>query len=282
MPIKLPIPVENVGNTAELKKPDTDVILNVAEQAEKGSVFAGMFQLLNGCVTHIGKQKAEPEMIRRMPYVSAEVCMCEAFKLYKIPTKLEGMYRCPRNGCNEPIICEENLRGGYDTRDDFNDFEIVYYTGKEYSGSNFHLSLAPDERAQYVDAKGENETEVTSHIYRVPVMEDMIEMEMEGRSSYASFQKGLYYRCLNGGAVANVGESSWSMEKVKHRYGEDVVRFPDIRTFNRVTLGLRTYGLQPYSIKRCKTCGKEWRQAVDFASFFVSALRSWSSETGAR
>jgi hypothetical protein len=263
------------GSFVEVKKPNTDTILSVYDKAESGKTYNAMLSLVEGSIENIDGRKPTIEDIRTMPIVSAEYVIIEAFKKYKLPTKVEGVYPCPR--CGTKIICEHNKQE--DTRDDIVELPIIYdrfnefmkpnHTGEyDYKQDYFKLELSDDEKLQFGD-----DTFIHSITFRDPTLEDLVKIQADATlQTSSSRQKKLYTMCIVDIEFMHPTIDNW--EDIKKRYLYELVRFDDYRTFDKITVGLRRFGFYPFKERGCHNCKKVWESAVDFTSFFVSALRS--------
>lgn len=262
------------GSEVEIKKPNTDTILQVYDKTESGKIYTAMLALLEGSVASIDGVKPTLAQLKKMPIVSAEVVIVEAFKKYDVPTLVEGVYPCPR--CGNKIIHEETK--SEDTRDNILDLKIKYdrfddlmkatSENYNYKEAYFKLELSDSEKLQFGD-----DTFVHGITFRDPTVEDMIDIQNDATlQTPSSQQKKLYFKCIAGIDFLHPSIEDWQV--IKNRFMYELVRFDDYRTFDKVSVGLRQYGYYPFIELGCGNCRKVWEAAIDFTGFFVYALRS--------
>lgn len=262
------------GSEVEIKKPNTDTILQVYDKAEAGKIYSAMLALLEGSVVSLDGVKPTTAMLKKMPIVSAEAVVVEAFRKYNVPTLVEGVYPCPR--CGHKVIHEETK--DEDTRDDvaklkvrydrFNEFMEPITDNYNYTSDYFVLELSDDEKLQFGD-----DTFIHSLTFRDPTVEDLISIQNDTTlKTPSSQQKKLYMSCIAGIEFMHPTIDDW--QTIKNRYLYELVRFEDFRTFDRISLGLRRFGMYPFVEMGCPSCSKVWEAAIDFTGFFVYALRS--------
>ena len=269
-----------LGNRVEIQKPNTETILKVFSRAQGGKYANSMASLLEGSIESFEGEKVSLTHLKQLPLVSAEFIAVEAFKLYGLPTKLEGVYPCPR--CDFKIIHEE--KDGADNRPDLNDFQVIYDDPEEsYESEFFKLSLEEGNEVSIKVKKSkqdEEETEVatlTEYIFSDITLGTMMEIENDTtlKDSSSHLKKAYYMHLVdvNGNTTEDL-----DLKTLKSRYGYMIMNFPDVSDFFSISEGMRRFGIQPYVPMCCPDCKKEWEQVVDFASFFVYALRSSQSK----
>lgn len=268
------LPVSIAGKRrVEIKKPDSESMLQVYDYAvEKKSYWRALIALFNDCIIKIEDQDPEPSDITAMPVVSAEYLAVEIFRMFDVPTLVEGLFNCPRPGCGNVIVLEED-EVGYDTRIDITTLPVKYAESKDYTEDWFILDLHG--RPKKIMAKDMTVAEVTSITFKDPTVGLMVQVENDHTIKDPSSRlKKVYHECaVSCEAISHDGEPL-PIEKVKNRYPYELVKFDDYRTFNEITMGLRRFGIDPFINLVCPACGKKWRNAIEFSSFFGSVLRS--------
>lgn len=249
----------------EPKKPNSDTILKVYEEAENGRYYGSLYKMVCGAIESIGGHAIDNASLKYLPLVDAEYIAVEAFKLYGLPTKLEGVYPCPRPGCGNRIILEE-----MDTSDTRFDIATASVRYAEDNG-NFTIDL-PQGREVVIKYGKENEYIISQMTFRPPTLYDA--MQCTGKTN-AEFMRQIYFRCLVDLVAVGTGIDDPTVGTIKSRFpGGEMLRFPDYRDFNAITTGLKRYGIDPFMRVTCPSCGKTFDAAMDFTGFFVSALRS--------
>ncbi|ATN95046.1 hypothetical protein [Leptospira phage LE4] len=268
------------GNQVEIKKPDTETILKVFSRSQGGKYATALCTLLEGSIESFEGASIDLPTLKALPLVSAEFIAIKAFELYDLPTKLEGVYQCPR--CDFQIIHEE--KSDYDNRPDLKEFEIIFDNPEESYESEF-FKLVLDEENQVVirvkkSKNDEEETEVATlseFTFSDITLGTMMEIENDTtlKDSSAHLKKAYYKHLVdvNGSTTEDI-----DLDSLKARYGYMIMNFPEVGDFFAISEGMRRFGLQPYVPMCCSNCKKEWEQTVDFASFFVYALRSSQSK----
>ena len=256
----------------EVKKPDTNTILNVAEKSESGKSYAAMLAWIEGSIDSVNGER--PKDLKYMPLVNAEVVSRDAFLLYKLPTLVEGIYPCPR--CNHLNKHEESSEG--DTRDDIAGLETKIADEEPVH----ELDISENPITIEITREGQKETVamISKLKFRSPTIDDLLKIETDQtlKTSIRRMKK-LYLACMidMDGTVTD-GET---FATLKNKYSYDLLNFPDFRDFDRLTRLFRTYGFNHMVSMSCEACGKEFERPIDFTGFFVSALLSHSRERGA-
>lgn len=247
------------------KKPDTDTILKVYEEAENGRYYGALYKMICGSIATIGERSPDNSSLKYMPLVNAEYIAVEAFKLYGLPTRLEGVHRCPRPGCGHKIIMEE-------TETEDSRFDIAN-ASVNYAEDNGYFSLSLDQGREVVIKYGkENEYIISELTFRPPHLYDAMQCKEKSNSA---FMRHIYNRCIVDCQAIGTGVEDPTCEMMKGRFpAGEMIRFPDYRDFDRVTVGLKRYGINPFIRVKCPECGKMFDAAMDFTGFFVSALHS--------
>jgi hypothetical protein len=260
---------------AEISKPDADTILRVVEKAQAGKIYSAMAECILGGCESIGGIKPEMSIVKQIPLVSAEVLCTEIFKQYAISTKVENLFICPFGHRNLHELTKDE-----DTRDDIAKLKIR----KDPSGNPvpYEIDLKEgNEIKVYGEDGGKVAVLITKLSFRDPTLEDFISIQNDNtQKSPLRALKKVYLNCLVDldGEISD--DSGGDLETLKDRYMYELLAFPDIRDFNRVSHALRTYGYQSEIDITCKECGKEFEDRVDWTGFFVYALRSMSKVAG--
>lgn len=262
--MKLPRPykVEKV----ELKKPDSDTILNVYEKSEQGKIYSAMLHVLEGGIV-------KPVELREMPLVSAEVCVTEIFKLYGIETKVENIHTCER--CFHKIKHEKTKE--HDTRDDIGKIKIKYSSDT----TPYELKL-PKGNEIIIRNDDKIVAEIHTLFFRDPTIGDMISLQSDNTLKQSSrILKKLYFNCLvDLDGNINDPELDSDIESMKNKFMYELLSFPDIRDFNRIGRLMRTYGYKPDIELVCPECDKEFESRIEWTGFFGYALRSTAKAGG--
>jgi len=245
----LPRPFER---ELEIKKPSTNAILDVYEEAKNGKVYNAMLSMLQGCVLIDGAKPSTAEL-KLFPLVNAEYLIVEGFKKFGLPTKVEGVYNCPRIGCGTQMILEKTSDS--DTRIDISELEV-----------NFSENTNPYEFE--IEHKFKD-VEIDKMLFRDITLGDMIDMSKEKKST-KQMLNDILYRCLQG--LSFISERDLSEANVKNQYRIELFNFENYKDSIRLQKLFRTYGYNLYKEFKCPSCGKEWKQAIDFTGFFVYAL----------
>jgi hypothetical protein len=255
--IRLPISKTSI----EVKKPDTNTILKVSNDARAGKVFSASMPIIKGCTN------LKPEEILALPILDVEVIVLEAFRKYDLPMEVDGLYSCPRIGCGGVVIHDSDTL----SRPKYTDFEIKYLGEDESPDIVLKLN---DLEANHITSNGEEIALLSKYTFRQPTLGDMINIIENAKSSMKDDDKlkTLYISLLK--EVDGLIYADLTSEQIINRYKINVLNFEDYRTFNKITVGLRAYGIQPYIDLECPNCGKEWKNFSAFASFFAYALTS--------
>lgn len=264
----------------ELKKPSTATILSLADRAENGKRYASLLALIEGSIETIDGK--EPSELRDMPLINAEYVAREAFRLYKLPTFVEGVYQCPR--CGHANIHEEKTgKNGTvvsDTRDDVANLEVIFCDHED----PYVLELASgNEVILQNNYNGQLKTvaEIRSFVWRDPSISDMMRIESDSSLKDTSRRVNkLYYSCLID-VEGDVHEGD-DFVSLKNKFMYELLDFPDFSDWARIAPLLHQYGMQPFIDVTCERCQKDFTDPIDFTGFFVSALLSQSRRRAGR
>ena len=274
--MKLPIPViTNSGeifDEVEILKPKSSVIADTKKVIDSGEVFQAIKVFLGGCIESVSNDEKSitdkiniKGMVNLIPYRSAEVILYKILVLYD-PEKdaVEGVYTCPR--CGYKVITEivqtEDLE--VDTRDYISSLDILYMERYE----NIIIELSDP-----VIIKNKISDEVIDSIniieLRHPTLADcMVAEKKYGDSDSVRMQFAMYTEALlkiNGKEIDK-----------KYKNTNGVFIFENIKAVKE-DLGILNdqisqYGLDPFLIKKCKNCRKEFKVPINMSNFFVSGL----------
>jgi len=258
----------------ELQKPDTETILKLGDRAQSGKRYSSLLALLEGSVASIDGD--EPKDLREMPLVDAEYVAREAFRLYDIPTLVEGVYGCER--CGHKNIHEETAHG--DSRDDVADLDVTFCTHEDL----YELELEPGNEVKIIvqeNSKSKTIAELNKYTFRDPTMADMLRIESDSSLKDTSRRVNkLYFMCIVD--LDGIVSDGSNVLDLKNRYMFDLLNFPSFNDWMRIAPLLHTYGMNPFIDVTCEKCGKEFSDPIDFTGFFVSALLSQSRKRAAR
>jgi len=254
------------GNTEfEVKKPDTETILSLADKSGNGRQYSAMLSLLEGSVVD-GKD------LRFMPLINAEFVVREAFRLYDLETKVEGVYQCP--SCRHQNIHREG--GDEDNRDDVANLE-VYYSEDE---KPYELNLSSGREVEIKAIIGGEKRTVAvlnKYVLRDPTLDDLLKIEADKTLDTSTRRLNKLFRMCLIEIDGIVEGADLDLKTIQNRYQNMILNFPDFRDFQKLSTITRTYGLEHFIAIDCENCGKKFESAIDFTGFFVSALTSQSA-----
>jgi hypothetical protein len=248
--MKLPVPFER---QIEVKKISTDTIIDVYEETKNGNVYKAMLSMLSGSILIDDKKPSNSEL-KLFPLVNTEYLIVESFKKFGLPSKVEGVYRCPRIGCGHQIVLEKNR--DEDTRIDVDKLEV------NFSESDGTIEFEPKDHS----FKG---VLVEKMVFRPITIGDLISIQEEKKSTKHAMNE-ILYRCLVN--MEYLSEDDLPMESIKNRYRLELFKFNDISDTMKLQKLFRSYGYNLFKEFSCPKCGKEWKQSIDFTGFFVYAL----------
>lgn len=253
-----------------IKKISTDAILTVFEYQKKGEIYSAMLELAKDCILEINNSSPTIEQLKNLPLVNVEFAILESFKLYGLPTKLEGIYGCPRLNCNNRIIKEKDDDGN-DNRIDINEKEVNYSDDMDpyvlRFSNNFNI------------IKDELEINIHEIHFRDITLKDLIEISSAKESSVKSLIKSVIQKTITD-IVFTSNSPEINFHKLVNRYIIELLKFPDYSYIEKAILLYRTYGIDLSENFVCPKCGKKWKQTIDFTGFFVYALNSVSGMKG--
>lgn len=270
--MKLPRPLNGKINV-EFKKPDTRSIIEVYKKVDAGKIYSAMLSILESGIESIEGEKPELSELKDLPIVSAEFCVTEIFKEYSISSKVENIYKCPR--CGYLIKHEENE--DEDSRDDILKIPIKYST----NNNPYELNLSKNNTVKII-SNDKVTAEFHSFKFRDPTLGDLIRLQSDQTKNdpYKALMK-LNYDCLID-VDGHLYEEDFSddIEQIKNRYLYEIMDFPDIRDFNKISNLFRTYGYQNKIDLICPECEKKFDGRIEWTGFFAYALRSTAMSEG--
>lgn len=267
--MRLPLPFNGHSNV-ELTKPTVQNILDVYDSAQGEQYYKSMLDFMDGNVLSEDGEPIPSNELRKMPIVSAEVVIVELFKMYGLPTKVEGVYACPRFGCGHKVVQEETKES--DNRFDIQDLDVIVCNGDDV---NFRLEL----NTPIICGSEEKKLTITALTFAPVTIGDMIRVSSDHTIKKESrFTKKIFLTALIDMDANYTGQEEMTIEKAKNRFQFDILEFPDIAHQNTLILGMRKYGLRLLQDLTCPKCGKEWQAPVPFLVFFAYALK-YASET---
>lgn len=267
--MRFPRPFKGITDF-EIKKPDTETILEIADKAQSGKNYSSMLALMEGSIID-GKE------LRSMPLVNAEYVAREAFRLYEIETKVEGVYECP--ACRHQNKHWETPDS--DSRDDIGNLQV-----RSCDHDEPYVMELDKGREVAITAlvNGERKTVavLNKYVFRDPTIDDLIKIEMDKTLNTGAKRLNKLFRMILIEVDGIVDSPDLDVHSIKNRYMNDILNFPDFRDFQKISLLIRTYGLDHFIKIECENCGKNFESAVDFTGFFVSALTSQSAKRTGR
>lgn len=259
---------DKIYTDIEIKKPKVKVLADVEETASTGDIYSAMYQFILGCTESISSDDditddsaKLKELIKAMPYRSAELVAIKTMLLVDPQDYIEGIYTCPR--CGKKIIAE--LKDDSDTRDRISDLAITVEdqptnTIQYQFESPIIIKSVKDESFRM---------EIDSVELRIPTLGDCIlTAKQTSITGGTRFQIVLYKNCLitaNAEHVDSKFRAEWGV------YIFENLNQSDMRSIYEP---IKKYGLQSTVEKRCYECGKVWEATVNTSNFFVSGLAS--------
>lgn len=215
-----------------------------------------------------GKEETDREkldsIIKWIPYKSAEFLAVQGLvKHNKMDDHFEANYPCPTIDCKggyKSVLIEED---GLDTRERISELTVVMDDNHEQTFVyNFDDSNNPLPELPEIGA-------ISSIEMRYPALQHCINaLNRLGGGNEIEMQNGIYYEAItkiNGEEIT---------EQQRKRYVKalfmDKVTYADSEA---LAAKVSSYGIDPYTEKRCKVCGKRWSAVVPTENFFVSALK---------
>lgn len=275
--MRLPIPAVGADgseyNDADIDAPKSGDMADARRDMETANVFQAMITLLTGSVRRIrsdGKTAEERpeirEVVKRMPYRSAEVLAIAAMLKIDPDDRFEGVYECPR--CHTKQIAEETEYA--DQRDRVSDLEVTY--AESYAPIELELQ-------EPVQAHDKKSGELVIEIDRLTMDHPTLGVCAEAYNKYGARDRTrrqfAFYvdslRSVNGEEITSKFRGEWGMYLFENL---SIVRGGDLE---RLSEEVRRYGYDTTLEKHCAECGKRWRAPVDTSNFFASGLLSQRS-----
>ena len=251
---------DKIYTDIEIKKPKGKVLADVQETASTVDIYSAMYQFILGCTVSVSgdetidDQAKLKELIKAMPYRSAELVAIKILLLVDPEDYIEGIYQCPR--CGKKIIAE--LKEDSDTRDRISDLAIVIEETPENT-----ITYQLESPIIITNVKdGSVIVEVDSIELRMPTLGDcMLTAKQSAATGGFRFQIVLYKNCLLG--VDAKFRAEWGVYLFEQMSTGDL---------KGIYEPIKKYGLQSTVEKRCYECGKVWEASVNTTNFFVSGL----------
>ena len=249
--VALPIPFQGDNkliDTVDMEAPKPIDIANLEEGAQNGRPYAGMIKYLQGIV-NIPKHQ-----VSSIPFRSAEYVIVQSIKSISETQTLEGVYTCPR--CSTQIICEG------DDADQINDIEI------SFAGGESLISLELNQPV-HLDIKSSNKSKthdtISSLTFRYPTLRDC---DRAGKNGGTPMEQNLriYAQAIqevNGEAVSEAWKSG---------FGWAVMKQLSLKDARKLFKAGELYGMDTGKQRVCPGCGKKWKEPLNIADFFSSAL----------
>jgi hypothetical protein len=254
-----------VWTEATLGKITGGALADAQAAAEGGDYFKAVLALLAVVVAEVIDEKGVAEtdraqvktIVREMPSIDAEYLSTEALSLSGGEDYIEGIYRCPRPGCDGEIISEG------DGADKISDLETVY---AEEPDEPIDMSLASPVRIVNTRT-GALLVDVTTLVLRQPVVRDYIRaFSKVGMKDQLRYQYAAYAE-----AILLVNEEKVD-DKWRNTWGSFVFEKMERADLSEVGRRIRSKGLQTRLPKTCPKCGKRWDAEVSTAGFFASKV----------
>jgi len=272
MIIKLPIPIyhnnEVFCDEMEIKKPNAGCIADTKKIYDTGDQYGAIAFFISSCTESLTTSNGANEdksviknMVRHMPYRSAEYVFTQIMLARHSDDGVEGVYYCPR--CKTAVISEarkDPVSGEMltDTRDFLHDLTVTFVSGL----SNISYSL--QEPIVIKSTMGQELASMESLVMRHPTLADsMAGVKRANNRDELRQQFGIYVEALvevNGKEIDN----QW-----RNNYGIMAFERMDIDTdLMEISKLVNQYGMDKRVPKVCPNCGKEWRAVLNTSNFF--------------
>jgi len=261
--IKLPakaISGDHAYSEVMMRRPSGGVLSDTLSVIEKtGDQYTAFLNYLTGVCESINAEERAvtdkiqiKQIIRKMPYKSAEyLSVLSASELHG-SDKIEGIYKCTR--CKHAIVCEETEDS--DTTDRLSDLTI-----NQTDETGFRVEL----KYPFVIRTTEGELEIKDIEFQFPTIENCITANLSADKSKLQFR--IYSESMvkvNGGDVD---------KKDRARYGLAIFNAMDASDIAEIGRQNRSIGIQTTLKKNCPSCGKVFDAIINPVNFFGSALR---------
>jgi len=242
---------------AEVRRPTGGVSADTKRVADNGDVYAAMAIFVAGCLVSLGEETDRGQLrayARGMSFVNAEYLALQALMATGIPDNIEGVYACPR--CNNRITVEP------DDGERISDLEVRYADGPVFVDTEVDPPVkitndSTDEELVCVETLkiGMPSLSQLSKAFKKFGMADRTRMQFDAYVDATSE--------VNGASVDGKWRATWGMM---------VFNRMDVMTINKITGGLKGYGMANTVSRVCPACGKRWDAEVDTTGFFASGL----------
>ena len=264
--LNLPVSLKDGGRRVEVKRERVGTLLAFNDEIEGGRRWNAVLELLDGNV-FVDGEPVSPNVLRHSPREAIIPIVIAVFRLFNVQTKMEGVYPCPRPGCNYQIIREETRKT--DNRDDIKELK-TNVAPEDYAGR--HRIDLGDDIISLRDPEGE--ILVQALILRDPTLDDMIRLEEDASLKKSSRRmKRLIRYCLVG---LDTTRTELEASEIINKYSRDLLQLKDDSIYNRIAGLWSLYGIVWEVPCVCRACTKEWEADIDMWSFFGYALRLWS------
>lgn len=270
--MKLDIPIfygQRKYIECEIRKPYPKILADAEEKANEGKLFSAMFSFVVGSIVSltdedeiiIDKKEKIKTICRNMKYKCIEHLIIEIMLLFDSDDAVEGFYSCPR--CGQQKICEKTNE--FDTRDHISDLEV-----NEYEDEKDYFEIIFEYPFEIKTKKGETLEIVNSVGFKHPNIIDYIQASAKvGYRNSTKLSIEVYSNCIieiNNKEI----DKQW-----RYNYGRYMLEnLEDIKKdLSKIAKEINRYGLQTKIEKVCEKCGKIWKENLNTANFFVSALQ---------
>lgn len=270
MDLIIPIFSDGVKFTAcDIRKPYPKVLADAEEKANENKIFSAMLSFISGSITCFYDDKGNAIdnkdririLSRSLKYKCVEHLLIEIMLLFDSKDEVEGVYYCPR--CSTQLICEKTDE--FDNRDRISDLDVICFDrDKDF----FEITL--DYPTEIKTKKGEVLNKVNQIGFCYPTITDYIQASARyGLKNNTKLSIGVYANCMktiNGNEV----DSQWVNNFGKYLL-ENLEDFK--KDMSKIAKEINKYGIQSKIEKTCQNCNKKWKENLNTANFFVSALQ---------
>ena len=279
-------------------------IIEAKKEVKGARIFHAMYEILKNGIEKIDGQAIGYEDVKKLPYVDCEYIVFELMRMNAISPFMTMNGLCP--------ICKSvhqfadtkdgdtriNLKN-IDLKRSYGEYEESYFTLKPYTQKQL-LDEIRDIDEEYLDEYTEwtkylkkytgIKLQINAITFRHPTLDDMLKAAAKAKDD-DDFNNKLYYSLIDNvdyspsEIILESGETD-DIEDMKqfiakYRFVEGgLLSFAWDKYFERIQIGLHTYGLKPYFSYTCDNCKNEYDQIYSFASFFASGLLPSSVRAG--
>ncbi len=273
--MKLPIPIIRDGkvyNEINIIRPKSGVIADTRRLVDEGDNYIAIATFIAGCTesvissdgTEITDKSAIRNLIRHLPFRSAELIAINIILLVDPDDGIEGIYTCPRCG-NKVIsgVVENNGEVEIDTRDFIKNLPVNYMDGQ-----NNEIVIDFDEPI-VVGNKNDPIDIINSIGLNYPTLIQCSNAYKKfGGHDQLRLQFAIYVEAItkvNGNDVDSRWKNMIGMPMFETMSNPDDVK--------KIGIAMNEYGIKPVVKKTCTKCGKIWEVNVSTSNFFVSGLQ---------